>query len=71
MKQINKGRLKGIQQLPDKCLGILRRNGFVFDGQQGPWQKIAFSLYAEIVNASTKAGYVLEEANEKKWRKSK
>lgn len=48
---------------PKEALDMMEREGFVFDNLDDRWQKLAFTLYTTIVDASGKAEAVLAKAN--------
>ena len=43
---------------------MMERNGFVIDNLDDRWQKLAFTLYSEIVGLSTQAEQILEYLEE-------
>jgi len=43
---------------------MMKRNGFVIDNLNDRWQKLAFTLYSEIVGLSTQAEHILEYLEE-------
>ena len=46
------------------ALAIIQREGFVFDHSGGRWEKLAFTLYSDLVAISTDARHRLEEMEE-------
>ncbi len=47
-----------------KEIEIIKRNGFIFDNLDDRWQKLAFTLYTDILSLATEAGHILEYLEE-------
>jgi len=43
---------------------IIEREGFTFDGKDGCWQKLAFTLYSAIVVEAEEAEYTIAKARD-------
>lgn len=54
--------LESIKDLPGKCLAMFEREGFVFDGCGGKWEKLAFTLYSDIVSNAIQAKATIAKA---------
>lgn len=52
--------LKRIEPASHYILDIIKKENFVFDGSGGRWEKLAMTIYADLVSASTEARMVLE-----------
>jgi len=47
-----------------EALAIIKKHGVVFDDLEDRWQKLAFTLYTDIVELSRDAEHILEIAQE-------
>jgi hypothetical protein len=56
--------LKYVAGQSKEALAIIQREGFVFDHSGGRWEKLAFTLYSDLVAISTDARHRLEEIEE-------
>lgn len=52
--------LECVKGHPSKMQDLMRRHGYVIDNLDDPWQKLAFTLYTEIVELSSQARDLLE-----------
>lgn len=51
------------QQKQAEALAIIRREGFIFDGSGGRWEKLAFTFYTKLVSlASASESYVSDDS---------
>jgi len=55
-----KGFLEKVKNQPYQCQAMMRQNGFVIDNLDDRWQKLAFTLYTDIVGLSSAAEQILE-----------
>ena len=56
--------LKYVAGQSKEALAIIEREGFVFDHSVGRWEKLAFTLYSDLVAISSEARHQLEEIEE-------
>jgi len=54
------GFLEKVKNQPYLDQEMMRRNGFVIDNLDDRWQKLAFTLYTDIVALSSDAEQILE-----------
>lgn len=43
------------------ALEIIKREGFIFDGSGGKWEKLAFSFYTDLCNIDSRATQLFKE----------
>lgn len=47
---------------PEEAIDICRKEGFVFDGEQGRWQKLAFTFYTALASDAGNASRSIVKA---------
>lgn len=53
--------LQSTSEASRKQLDIIQAEGFVFNGEGGRWEKLAFTLYSALVEVSTDARHWIED----------
>ena len=56
--------LVAVKDTPARERDMMRRNGFVFDNLDDRWQKLAFTLYTDLVELSERADEILTVGGE-------
>lgn len=51
------------QQCQKDALKLIQQNDFVFDGQNGEWEQLAFILYTQLCEIEQKSRHLLDEDN--------
>jgi hypothetical protein len=59
------GLLREITQAPQRMQDMMRREGFAIDNLNDRWQKLAFTLYTEIVSMATEADACLKDSEQR------
>lgn len=54
-----------VENNPCEMIAMFEREGFVFDGSGGRWEKLAFTLYSHMVDTADKAAAIISKAEGK------
>ena len=56
------------QILQPHALSVIKKEGFVFDGSGGKWERLAFSFYADLCELESKARSLFKEEDKPRQR---